>query len=52
MLLFPTILADTHYIYRRMILSVAGPYGRNYSQGAVGGALAELGFKAGEVYKL
>ncbi|VDC07305.1 unnamed protein product [Peniophora sp. CBMAI 1063] len=35
-----------------MIAAVAGPYGRNYSQGSVGGALAELGFKSGEVYKL
>ncbi|KAI0053032.1 ferredoxin reductase-like C-terminal NADP-linked domain-containing protein [Auriscalpium vulgare] len=35
-----------------MVASIAGPYGRNFSQGAVGGALAELGFKAGQVWKL
>ncbi|KAI0268355.1 hypothetical protein BC834DRAFT_952694 [Gloeopeniophorella convolvens] len=35
-----------------MVAAIAGPYGRNYSQGAVGGALAELGFGAGQVWKL
>ncbi|KAI0033349.1 hypothetical protein K488DRAFT_47898 [Vararia minispora EC-137] len=35
-----------------MIAAVAGPYGRNYSQGSVGGALAQLGFKLEEIYKL
>ncbi|EIM88640.1 uncharacterized protein STEHIDRAFT_167787 [Stereum hirsutum FP-91666 SS1] len=34
-----------------MITAIAGPYGRNYSQGAVGGVLAELGFKPGQVWK-
>jgi cytochrome-b5 reductase len=36
----------------RMVAGIAGPYGRNYSQGKVGGVLAELGFKAGQVWKL
>lgn len=36
----------------RMVAAIAGPYGRNYSQGKVGGVLAELGFKAGQVWKL
>jgi len=36
----------------RMVATVAGPYGKNYSQGKVGGVLAELGFKAGQVWKL
>lgn len=36
----------------RMVATIAGPYGRNYSQGKVGGVLAELGFKAGQVWKL
>jgi len=35
-----------------MIAAIAGPYGKNYSQGKVGGVLAELGFKAGQVWKL
>lgn len=35
-----------------MVAAIAGPYGRNYSQGKVGGVLAELGFKAGQVWKL
>jgi cytochrome-b5 reductase len=36
----------------RMVAAIAGPYGRNYSQGKVGGVLSELGFKAGQVWKL
>jgi cytochrome-b5 reductase len=35
-----------------MVAAIAGPYGRNHSQGKVGGVLAELGFKAGQVWKL
>lgn len=35
-----------------MVAAIAGPYGRNYSQGKVGGVLAELGFKTGQVWKL
>ncbi|KAF5369943.1 hypothetical protein D9758_001297 [Tetrapyrgos nigripes] len=35
-----------------MIAAIAGPYGRNFSQGAVGGVLAELGYTSGQVYKL
>ncbi|KAA1466301.1 ferredoxin reductase-like protein, partial [Dentipellis sp. KUC8613] len=35
-----------------MVSALAGPYGRNLSQGAVGGALGELGFKSGQVWKL
>lgn len=40
-----------NYTLNRMITAIAGPYGRNYSQGAVGGVLAELGFKPGQVWK-
>ncbi|KAI9512266.1 ferredoxin reductase-like C-terminal NADP-linked domain-containing protein [Russula earlei] len=36
----------------RMVAAIAGPYGKNYSQGKVGGVLAELGFTAGQVWKL
>jgi cytochrome-b5 reductase len=36
----------------RMVAAIAGPYGKNYSQGKVGGVLAELGFKAEQVWKL
>ncbi|TFY81807.1 hypothetical protein EWM64_g2198 [Hericium alpestre] len=35
-----------------MVAAIAGPYGRNYSQGAVGGFLRELGFESGQVWKL
>jgi cytochrome-b5 reductase len=35
-----------------MVTAIAGPYGKNYSQGMVGGVLAELGFEAGQVWKL
>ncbi|KAK7060217.1 hypothetical protein VNI00_000982 [Paramarasmius palmivorus] len=35
-----------------MISAIAGPYGRNFSQGQVGGALAELGCSTEQVYKL
>ncbi|ETW83854.1 hypothetical protein HETIRDRAFT_314450 [Heterobasidion irregulare TC 32-1] len=38
--------------FDRMIAAIAGPYGRNYSQGAVGGILGDLGFKSGQVWKL
>lgn len=36
----------------RMIDAIAGPYGRNYSQGEVGGVLRELGYTSKEVVKL
>lgn len=36
----------------RMIAAIAGPFGRNYSQGAVGGILGELGMKKEQVWKL
>ncbi|KIY65430.1 ferredoxin reductase-like protein [Cylindrobasidium torrendii FP15055 ss-10] len=35
-----------------MISAIAGPYGRNYSQGPVAGILGELGFTSSEVRKL
>ncbi|KAJ3550186.1 hypothetical protein NMY22_g605 [Coprinellus aureogranulatus] len=35
-----------------MIAAIAGPYGRNLSQGQVGGALGAMGIKPSEVYKL
>ncbi|KAK1222956.1 hypothetical protein PQX77_014156 [Marasmius sp. AFHP31] len=35
-----------------MINAIAGPYGRNFSQGRVGGALAELDCTSKQVYKL
>lgn len=36
----------------RMIAAISGPYGRNLSQGPVGGVLAELGATSNQVYKL
>lgn len=47
----PEHASDQMSIFR-MIATIAGPYGKNYSQGKVGGVLAELGFKAGQVWKL
>lgn len=35
-----------------MIEAVAGPRGRNFSQGRVGGILQQLGYSDGEVFKL
>ncbi|KAL1706681.1 hypothetical protein EV121DRAFT_278617 [Schizophyllum commune] len=35
-----------------MIGALAGPYGRNFSQGPVGGVLKELGYGSDQVYKL
>ncbi|KAJ7276118.1 hypothetical protein B0H12DRAFT_4137 [Mycena haematopus] len=35
-----------------MINAIAGPYGRNFSQGPVGGILGELGYTSSEVRKL
>ncbi|KAJ7688470.1 ferredoxin reductase-like protein [Mycena rosella] len=35
-----------------MINAIAGPYGRNFSQGEVGGALGELGYTSRDVRKL
>ena len=36
----------------RMISAIAGPWGRNYSQGFVGGVLGQLGFGSDQVRKL
>ncbi|KIJ19971.1 cytochrome-b5 reductase [Paxillus involutus ATCC 200175] len=35
-----------------MVNTIAGPYGRNYSQGEVGGILRELGLQSQQVWKL
>lgn len=35
-----------------MVNAIAGPYGRNYSQGKVGGILGELGLQSHQVWKL
>lgn len=35
-----------------MIDAIAGPYGRNFSQGPVGGILGKMGYTSDEVYKL
>ncbi|KAI0750784.1 ferredoxin reductase-like protein [Daedaleopsis nitida] len=35
-----------------MVAAIAGPYGRNFSQGEVGGALGELGYGSESVWKL
>ncbi|KAH7930035.1 riboflavin synthase domain-like protein [Leucogyrophana mollusca] len=36
----------------RMINAIAGPYGRNFSQGEVGGILGEMGYRSHQVRKL
>ncbi|KIK92476.1 hypothetical protein PAXRUDRAFT_829925, partial [Paxillus rubicundulus Ve08.2h10] len=36
----------------QMVSTIAGPYGRNYSQGQVGGILRELGLQPRQVWKL
>ncbi|KAG2058913.1 riboflavin synthase domain-like protein [Suillus hirtellus] len=36
----------------KMVEAIAGPYGRNYSQGPVGGVLQSLGYKSRQVWKL
>lgn len=36
----------------RMVAAIAGPYGRNFSQGEVGGALGEMGYGGDSVWKL
>ncbi|KAF9464441.1 hypothetical protein BDZ94DRAFT_1256453, partial [Collybia nuda] len=35
-----------------MINAISGPYGRNFSQGSVGGVLGEMGFTSKEVWKM
>ncbi|KAJ3856904.1 ferredoxin reductase-like C-terminal NADP-linked domain-containing protein [Lentinula lateritia] len=35
-----------------MVAAISGPYGRNFSQGPVGGVLARLGATSSQVYKL
>ncbi|KAF8901674.1 hypothetical protein CPB84DRAFT_1729588 [Gymnopilus junonius] len=35
-----------------MIAAIAGPYGRNFSQGPIGGTLGRMGYSSNQVYKL
>ena len=42
----------THSLARSMVNAVAGPRGRNFSPGPVGGILRELGYSDREVVKL
>lgn len=44
--------ADPVYCCRSMVEAVAGPRGRNFSQGRVGGILQQLGYSEKEVVKL
>ena len=39
-------------LFCRMITAIAGSYGRNFSQGVVGGVLGNLGYKNHQVWKL
>jgi hypothetical protein len=36
----------------RLVSAIAGPWGWNYSQGAIGGVLGQLGFRLDQVRKL
>lgn len=45
------LILCSHVVYR-MVAAVAGPFGRNMSQGPVGGVLGEMGYKSDEVWKL
>ena len=35
-----------------MVDAIAGPFGRNFSQGPIGGILGKLGYNSDQVYKL
>lgn len=35
-----------------MVSAIAGPYGRNFAQGPVGGILKEMGYTSDQVWKL
>ncbi|KAI0687212.1 ferredoxin reductase-like protein [Cytidiella melzeri] len=52
----PTPLDDRKVLFlvcgpEPMVQAIAGPYGRNYSQGAIGGILGGLGCAASQVWK-
>lgn len=51
---FSTNLSARYFDFRlyRMVAAISGPYGRNFSQGPVGGVLARLGATSSQVYKL
>ena len=40
------------FYFFRMINAISGPYGRNFSQGIVGGILGNMGYTSSQVYKL
>lgn len=48
----PSLSLCIKIVLARMINAVAGPRGRNFSQGPVGGYLRELGYSENEVVKL
>lgn len=45
-------IRTTHFPCISMINAIAGPYGRNYSQGTIGGVLGTLGCRQDQVWKL
>ena len=45
-------IRTTHLPRISMINAIAGPYGRNYSQGPIGGVLGTLGCRQDQVWKL
>ena len=47
-----SVILNNLNILFRMISAIAGPYGRNFSQGAVGGILGRMGITSDRVYKL
>lgn len=42
----------TFGIFCSMVIAIAGPYGRNFSQGEIGGVLGKLGYDGKTVWKL
>ena len=46
------VIINNANILFRMIATIAGPYGRNFSQGAVGGILGRMGIDSDRVCKL
>ena len=45
------LIENTNVLFR-MIGAIAGPYGRNFSQGPIGGILGRMGIASDHVYKL
>ena len=47
-----TVCIPSEYLQTRMVAAIAGPFGRNFSQGEIGGVLGDLGYGIDSVWKL